>query len=104
MLNNVVAVGRICEQPTFIESENGKKRCELKIAVPRPYKNIDGEYDVDNIPCVLWAGIAENVVAYCKSGDLIGIKGKIQCFGNEAKVVAEKVTFLSAKKDESEEK
>ena len=100
MLNSVVLVGRICEQPTFIKSESGKKHCELKIAVPRPYKNIEGEYETDFIPCVLWAEVAKNVVECCKSGDLIGIKGRNQCFGNELKVVAERVTFLSANKEE----
>ena len=56
----------------------GKKVSNLTLAVPRSYKNSEGEYETDFIPCVLWQGIAENVVNYCKKGDLVGVKGRVQ--------------------------
>lgn len=105
MLNNTVVVGRIVRDPELKETESGKKVTNITLAVPRSYKNIDGEYDTDFIPCVLWSGIAENTVNYCKTGDLVGVKGRIQSRTyevNESKhyaveLVAEKVTFLSSK-------
>lgn len=57
--------------------------------------------------CVLWQGIAENTVEYCKKGDLVGIRGRIQTriadIDEENKrqyveVIAEKVTFLASRK------
>lgn len=104
MLNQIVIVGRLVKDLEIIEIESGKKTCNLTIAVPRSYKNINGDYDNDYIDCVLWHGIAENTVSYCKKGDLLGIKGRVQK-SNEDKemiVVAEKVTFLSssAKKED----
>lgn len=55
------------------------------------------------LDCVLWTGIAENTTEYCKRGDILGVKGRVQTrtFELEDKkryiteVVAEKVSFLS---------
>ena len=60
--------------------------------------------------CILWNNIASNTAEYCKKGDIIGIKGRIESRVIEEnkinktilQVIAEKVTFLSSKKqDES---
>ena len=111
MLNNTVLVGRIVRNPELKETETGRKVANITLAVPRSYKNIEGEYETDFIPCVLWSGIAENTVNYCKSGDLVGGKGRIQSRTYETEetkhyvveLVAEKVTFLSSKRQEEAE-
>lgn len=100
MLNQVVMVGRLVEKPIIEENENGKKICNITLAVPRSFKNDEGIYDTDFIKCTLWNIIAENTVEYCDKGDLVGIKGRLQCLGgNELQLVAEKVTFLSSRKE-----
>lgn len=107
MLNQVILVGRLVTKPEIIENEE-KKVCIITLAVPRSYKNVDGEYETDFIDCKLWAGIAETAAEYCKKGDLVGIRGKIETTINEDKkttiIIAEKVTFLSSKKPEESEK
>ena len=111
MLNQTVLVGRLVNEPELRESENGHKLTYITLAVPRSYKNIDGEYDTDFIPCVLWRGVAENTAEYCHKGDLIGIKGRIQSRKIEeddirkeiTEIIAEKVTFLSSKKQDEAE-
>ena len=109
MLNQAVLVGRIVQDPELRETENGNKIANMTLAVPRSYKNTNGEYDTDFISCVLWKGVAENTVEYCRKGDLVGVKGRIQTRDVEledetrkkyVEVVAEKVTFLSSKKAE----
>lgn len=103
MLNQVVVVGRLVEKPIVKENENGKKISIITLAVPRSYKNVNGEYDTDFIKCILWNDIAEKTVEYCDKGDLVGVKGRLQCLsGNELKVVAEKITFLSTNKTKEE--
>ena len=103
MLNQVVIVGRLVEKPIVEENENGKKVCDIILAVPRSFKNDEGIYDTDFIKCTLWNGIAENTVEYCNKGDVIGVKGRLQCLGgNELQVVAEKVTFLANNKNKEE--
>ena len=111
MLNQTVIVGRIVREPELKETENGKKVTNITLAVPRSYKNVNGEYETDFIPCVLWQGIAENVVNYCQKGDLVGVKGRVQAreyttedtHHSVMELVAEKVTFLSTKKEKKED-
>ena len=103
MLNQVVMVGRLVSKPIVEENENGRKVSEITLAVPRSYKNAEGIYDTDFIKCTLLNGIAENTVEYCNKGDVIGVKGRLECLsGNELQVVAEKVTFLSNYKNKEE--
>ncbi len=108
MLNQVVIVGRLTKDPEVISKENGKKVSNIVVAVPRSFKNSDGTYDTDFLKCTLWDGIAKNTKEYCKSGDIIGVKGRLQ--GSlvtkdddtkyyQTEIVAEKVTFLSSKKE-----
>lgn len=106
MLNQVVIVGRLVSKPIVEENENGRKVSEITLAVTRSYKNAEGIYDTDFIKCTLWNGIAENTVEYCDKGDLVGVKGRLQCLsGNELQLIAEKVSFLSScKTKKGEEK
>ena len=105
MLNQTVLVGRLVNDPELYETESGKKVSRVTLAVPRSYKNIDGQYDTDFLDCILWTGVAENTAEYCKTGDMIGIKGRVQTRIIETdegikkkrtEIVAERVTFLSS--------
>ena len=110
MLNQTVIVGRLVREPELRETDTGKKITNITLAVPRSYKNVNGEYDTDFISCILWQGVAENTVNYIKKGDLLGIKGRVQSRvidedeetkRNVMEIVAEKVTFLSSKKEKN---
>lgn len=106
MLNQTVLVGRIVSAPEVKELESGKKVTNLTLAIPRSYKNENGEYDTDFVDCTLWNSIAQNVCEYCRKGDLVGVKGRVQTENYEVDgdkrkhttIVAEKVTFLSSSK------
>lgn len=106
MLNQLVLVGRIVRKPELREAENSKKYSFITLAVPRSFKNVNGEYDTDFIDCVLWDNVAATTVKYCNKGDIVGVKGRIQSRIVEKdenkkqliEVIAEKVTFLSSKK------
>ena len=112
MLNQTVIVGRLVSKPETKELEEGKKVANLTLAVPRSYKNENGEYDTDFVDVVLWNGIAENTAEYCHKGDIIGVKGRIQTSNYETEdgekrkstqIVAEKITFLSSSKDKKDD-
>ena len=97
MINQVVIVGRLVKKPIVEENENGKKVCIITLAVPRDFKNDEGIYETDFIKCTLWNVIAENIVEYCNKGDLISVKGRLQCLsGNELQIIAEKISFISS--------
>ena len=105
MLNQTVLVGRLVAPIETKELEDGKKVANMTIAVPRSYKNAEGEYDTDFVDCTLWNGVAETTSEYCKKGDLLGVKGRVQTDlyevdGEKKKrtyIVADKITFLSTK-------
>lgn len=105
MVNQIVLVGRIARAPEIKVSESGKKYASLTLAVPRNYKNINGEYDTDFLDCTLWTNVAESTSEYCSTGDMIGVKGRVQNRIIEApdgtkrrrtEIVAERVTFLTS--------
>lgn len=69
---------------------------------------MNGEYDTDFIDCILWDGVAKSTKDYCKKGDIVGVKGRIQTDVVEKEdgtkkyytnIVAERVTFLSSNSD-----
>lgn len=105
MLNQIVLVGRLVKNPELQITETGKKITTITLAVPRNYKNMNGEYDTDFLECTLWTNVAENTTEYCKSGDMLGVKGRVQSRiiekedgtrKKKTEIIAEKVTFLSS--------
>ena len=113
MLNNVVCVGRLVKEVEVKELENGKKVANITLAIPRYFKNVDGEYETDFVDCTLWEGVANNTAEYCRKGDIIGVKGRLQTTENidengnitdkKTEVIAEKITFLSSSKSKDSE-
>lgn len=107
MLNQVMLVGRLVRDLEIRESESGKKYAHITVAVPRGFKNMNGEYETDFIDCTLWDMMAKNTTEYCKKGDIIAIRGRIQSSIYEIdekklhmlNVVAEKVNFLTKAKE-----
>lgn len=111
MLNQVVLVGRLTKDAEVRETDSNKKVSNITIAIPRSYKNMNGEYDTDFVDVTLWNSIAESTSEYCRKGDIVGIKGRLQTNSYEKddgskefrlNVIAEKVTFLSKSKSAPE--
>ena len=94
MLNQIVIVGRIKN----IDKKDNE--CYVKISVPRPFKNEDGEYESDILDVMLKDKIADNLVEWCSVEDLVGVKGRLEQTNKGMIIVAEKVTFLSSKKED----
>ena len=109
MLNQFILVGRLT-RGVEVKEEGNKKIATLSLAIPRSFKNAEGQYDTDFINCRVFDNIAPNVSEYCNKGDIVGVKGRLQSNTIEKEdgskeyiieVIAEKVTFLSSKpKDE----
>ena len=111
-MNSLMLVGRLAKDPEIKELESGKKVSNITLAINRNFKNVDGVYETDFVDCVIWDGIANNISEYCKKGDLIGIKGRLQTSLYENKegktlknmdVIAERISFLSARHREQEQ-
>ena len=110
MLNQVVLVGRIVYDLELKKNDSGKKYLSMMLAIPRSFKNIDGTYDTDFIRCIIWDNVASNTSEYCKKGDIVGLKGRLQSRiveknekrENIMEVIGEKVTFLTSSKEKEE--
>lgn len=108
MSNLIYLVGRLNDNPNIKLLPDERKFVTINVSVPRQYKNEDGIYETDCIPCSISSGIANNVCECCKVGDLIGIKGRIQMkeqednLGNKnnvIEIVVDKFTYLSSQKE-----
>lgn len=111
MLNQIVLVGRLTRDITVNKSDKGVRVATISLAIPRSFKNSEGTYDTDFIDCVAFDYIAENTSEYCKKGDIVGVKGRVQSRVVEkddkneylTEIIAEKITFLSSKPKEEAE-
>ena len=65
------------------------------------------------MPCGIFEPFCEATKEYCRKGDLVGVKGRIQTNTREDEngdkkffmnIVAEKVTFLSSQSRDNQEK
>ena len=74
------------------------KNAELTIAVNRNFKNAEGIYETDFIPCKLWNGVFANTIECLQEGDVVGVKGRLQSTEDKAiEIIADRITFLSSK-------
>lgn len=111
MLNQIVLVGRLVRDPEVSSAKKGTKYSHITLAVPRSYKNVNGEYETDFIDCTLFQLMATNTSEYCKKGDIVGVKGRLESKVYEkdgkkkyiTEVIAERVTFLSSNSKEHQE-
>lgn len=94
MINQVIIVGRIKN----IDKKDNE--CYVKVSVPRPYKNEEGIYEKDILDVMLKGKISDNLVEWCSVEDLVGVKGRLEQTNKGMIIVAEKVTFLSSKKED----
>ncbi len=110
-MNSVMLVGRLAQDIDIKKLDSGKEVTRISLAVNRSYKNPEGIYETDFIDCILWDGLAKNTGEYCKKGDTIGVRGRLQTSTYEKddvkrkvlEVIAEKITFLASKKENSQE-
>lgn len=106
MLNKVIMMGRLCDDPEFRQTQSQIPVCRFRIAINRQ-KAKDGQEKADFINCVAWRSSAEFVSRYFSKGSMIVIEGKMQnndyTDGNGVKhysyeVLCDNVTFGESKK------
>lgn len=106
MLNKVIMMGRLCDDPEFRQTQSQIPVCRFRIAINRP-KTKDGQDKADFINCVAWRSSAEFVSRYFSKGSMIVIEGQMRnndyTDGNGTKhysyeVLCDNVTFGESKK------
>lgn len=109
MLNQVVLVGRLTQDPELRVLEDKKTVTTIRLAIQRPFKSGESnEYETDFLNCTLWSGIAEATVEHCKKGSIVGVKARLQQkdyivdskkLFSYPEVIVEKISFISSNKD-----
>lgn len=98
-MNNMVCfIGRLTKD-VELEKIEDRDFAIITLAVQRNEKNDEGIYETDFIEVSLYNMLATHTNEYCKKGDLIGIKGRIQttkmASGYTMEIVADRISFLS---------
>ena len=80
MINNVVLVGRLGNDPELKYTPSGTAVTNFRLAVNRPPQRDApaGEEQTDWLDIVAWATVAENCAQYLDKGALVGIEGRVQ--------------------------
>lgn len=77
MLNRVILIGRMANDPEPKTTPSGVSVCSFRIAVNRP-PNAQGEREADFIDVVAWRQAADFAANYLGKGRLIAIEGRLQ--------------------------
>lgn len=102
MLNQVVLIGKLLENPVLKKDENGISFCECDLSIRRSFKSENGKYENDIIRFKMLKELAKNFSANAEKGTLVAIKGRIEPVKYQIddkkidiyQVIAEKVTYL----------
>ena len=107
-MNKIILVGRLTRDPELRSTSTGLSTANFTVAVNRNFKNKDGQYDADFIPCVAFRNTADFVSKFFKKGSMIGLEGRIQTGSYDAQdgtkryvteVVVENVEFVGGKSE-----
>lgn len=107
MLNNVVIMGRICNDLELRKTSSDVSKCRFTVAVDRRYTKPGEEKQTDFIDVLAWRNTAEFVSKYFRKGEMIAIQGAIQTGSYEKdgikrktfEIVADNVSFCGSKND-----
>lgn len=103
MLNRVILIGRLTQDPELRYTNSGTAVASFSLAVDRMRPNQSGERETDFINIVVWQKQAELCAQYLHKGRLAAVDGRLQIRSYEnregqkvrvAEVVAESVRFL----------
>lgn len=107
-MNLVEIIGNITKDIELKETSTGVKYTRFSIAVNRPTKNENGEYDTDFFNVVAWRKTAEHISNYFSKGRKIAIVGRLQqskytdkdgVERTSVEIVANETYFIDKKKD-----
>lgn len=103
-MNQVILVGRLKDDPKVEQIDDDRRLTTITLLIQRNFKDINGEYQTDEIPCEIWNYFSTTVAEYCRKGDMVGVRGRVEKVNDkDIAVIAEKVTFLSSKGEKENE-
>ena len=113
IMNKFIGIGRTTKDIELSQTPNGISVAKFTLAIPRTFRNKDGEKEVDFINCVAWQKAAENIHKFVKKGDQLAVVGRIEVRSYEAQdktkryvteVVVEEFEFIGGNKKTEKDK
>ena len=74
-MNKIFLVGRLTAAPE-LKYTNGKAKATFSVATER--RTVNGEKEVEFVPCVAWEKLAENVARYVVKGQRVSVVGRLK--------------------------
>lgn len=74
-MNIVILQGRMVRDPELYTTDSGLSMLNFSLAVGRPFKDNEGNYNADFINCTASGKSAELVAQYVKKGNMLGVEG-----------------------------
>ena len=105
-MNKIILLGRLVKDPEIKYTPSEKCVAQFSIAVNRPTKNAEGQYDADFINIVAWNKTAELIGNYVHKGQRILVEGRLQIRSYTAQdggkryvteVIADRVEFIESR-------
>lgn len=108
MINNVVLVGRLANDPELTYTPSGTAVAKFRLAVNRPPRQGSDQQETDWLNVVTFGRTAETCAQYLNKGALVGIEGRVQSStwerqdgtrGYSVEINALRVQFLESRRD-----
>ena len=111
-MQKFIAIGNLTKDPEHGKTNNGTVYCKFSVAIPRDFKDANGDRQVDFFNCTAWRGLAENIYKYCVKGSKVCIVGQVQNRSYESngrkqtvtEIKVENVEFLTRRSEENANK
>lgn len=109
-MNRIIISGRLVKDPEIRTTPNGKQMVQITLAVQKPVKNQQGEYESIFVNCVAWGKTAELVGNSCRKGHRLLVEGwlNIRSYDDRTgtkkwvtEVIANSVEFIERKAEGS---
>jgi len=112
MLNRIIIIGRLAQDPELRYTQTGTAVTNFTVAVERPQYDKEKEKEADFIPVVVWSSLAEVVAQHLQKGRMVAVEGRLQIRSYEnaegikiriAEIVGDNVRFLDYPKEKEAE-
>lgn len=77
-MNRIILQGRLTDAPELRYTPSGVAVASFTLAVQRSYKDKNGNYLTDFIPCVAWRGTAELMANNLAKGNRVIVEGRLE--------------------------
>lgn len=96
MLNQVILVGKIASEPEIVSDELGHMNVTFSLLIGGLN---DDQVEEVYIPITLIDNLSLNSNEYISLEMTLGVKGHLVMNGNTLQLIADKITFISNRKD-----